>query len=437
MLSYQNLAYQLEQNFTQEVVAELKRLGRLAAEQGQNLYLVGGAVRDLLLGRFNPSGLSPQGQSLDFDLVVEGDAIKLAGLLCGEGRVAIHPRFGTAKIHHQGMNIDIATARGEDYPHPGALPVVYPSNIKMDLLRRDFTINAMAINLNPERFGELLDPSKGEEDLSRQLIRVLHQNSFIDDATRILRALRYEQRFDFHLETTTEKLLRRDVAMLKTISGDRLRHEIELILREDFPEKVLGRAEELGVLQQIHPRLKGDGWLKKKFASARRGRLSVASCPSPLGEQARPYFILLVYQLTKQEVEEFIAYLKLPKRLAQPIREALQLKEVLPSLAIPELTPSQIYHQLQTYSPEAILTTALASESSLIHQRFLNYLNQWRYIKPSLDGEAIKKMGISAGPSLGKMLQKLQEAKLDGEVKNKADEEALVKQWLKEIAENP
>jgi tRNA nucleotidyltransferase (CCA-adding enzyme) len=420
-------AIQLEHNLPEEVIAELKNLGKSAAEQGQSLYLVGGAVHDLLLGRLN----------LDLDLVVEGDAIKLAGSLQA-GKVIVHPRFGTAKVYRHGLTFDIATARGETYPHPGALPKVYPTDIETDLLRRDFTINAMAINLSPEKFGELLDPAEGEEDLALKLVRVLHQRSFTDDAIRMLRALRYEQRFDFHLEATTEELFRRDIAMLNTISGDRIRHEIELILTEDFPEKVLRRAGELGVLQQIHPSLKGNGWLGEKFALARQHASSyLPKLGQTQGSAPTIYFILLVYHFTQQESEGFITHLKLPKRLAQPIREALQLKQILPSLAVPELTPSQIYHQLRNYSPQAILTTALASESPLIHQRLLTYLNQWCYIKPSLDGEDIKKLGILAGPCLGKILQKLQESKLDGKVATRDEEEALVKQWLNKPPENP
>jgi len=211
--------------------------GQLAGARKWRAYLVGGMVRDILLGR----------KSLDLDIVVEGDALQLAKELAVEG-LTLHHRFGTAKLRYGEWSLDLATARCETYPHPGALPVVKPGTISNDLSRRDFTINAMAMHLSPDTLGELLDPFKGKEDVERGLIRILHPNSFIDDATRILRALRYEQRFGFHLEQTTQALLVRDLVMLNTISGDRLRHELELLLKEEYPHKVQQTVELKGKL---------------------------------------------------------------------------------------------------------------------------------------------------------------------------------------------
>ena len=179
-----------------------------------------------------------------------------------------------------------------------------PGSINDDLSRRDFTINAMAVELNPGHFGELLDLYGGRDDLEHKLIRVLHEKSFIDDATRIWRALRYEQRLDFQMEPATLKLLKRDIAMLDTISGDRIRHELELVLKEELPEKVLRRADELGVLAKLHPSLKGDGWLAEKFAQARE--LSLPDSPP-----VALYLSLLAYRLTADEIEQLISYLKI------------------------------------------------------------------------------------------------------------------------------
>ncbi|MFC1966600.1 CCA tRNA nucleotidyltransferase, partial [Chloroflexota bacterium] len=238
-----NLSSKIEKQLPVELVKFMHAAGQVAASQEQGLYLVGGVVRDLLLGRTN----------LDLDMVVGGNAIELAQRLAGttRGKLITHPRFNTAKLRWDTWSVDFATARSETYEKPGALPKVKPGSLASDLFRRDFTINAMAIELSHGRYGQLIDRHGGMDDLKHKLIRILHERSFIDDATRIWRGLRYEQRLDFQLEANTLKLLKRDLPMLDTISGDRIRHELELVLREEFPEKALRRATELGVLPRL------------------------------------------------------------------------------------------------------------------------------------------------------------------------------------------
>lgn len=407
-----NLAARLEQRLPTEYLELIRSAGQLAGELGLKLYLAGGAVRDLLLEK----------DTFDLDLVVEGDALKLAGLLAQkkDGTIIVHQRFGTAKVSIDKSSIDFATARSETYAFPGALPTVHPGSFKDDLRRRDFTINAMAINLGPDEFGDIIDPYQGRDDLKHKLIRILHKESFRDDATRILRALRYEQRLDFKLEPTTEGLLRRDTAMLDTISGDRIRHELELILKEKSPEKVLQRAQGLGVINRIHPSLKSNEWLQEKFQEAR----SVSS-PTP----AAIYFSLLLYQLNPKDMENFIARLKIPKTIAQVIRDTLRVKEITAFLNTPELSSGAIYRLLHGYQPLAVLANALASDSALISQRLHLYLDKLRYVKTSLNGRALQQMGIPPGPRLGEILTALQEAKLDQKVKTKDDEIELVRHW--------
>ena len=406
----ENLSSQLEKYLPPPVLALVKIAGQEASELGQELYIVGGVVRDLFLGRAN----------FDFDLVVEGDAINLAKRLAkdSQAKLTVHSRFGTAKLDYPGFSLDLATARSETYNEPGALPTVKPGSLKDDLIRRDFSINAMALHLTPQHFGELIDLYHGKDDLERHLIRVLHIKSFIDDATRILRAIRYEQRLSFKLETETEKLLRRDVAMLHTISGDRIRHELELILKEDEPERALGRAEELGVLGQLHPALKGNGLLSKIFSQARQLDVRV-SLPIL-------YLCLLVHNLNAKENENFIVHLNFPKNSAEAMRQTLQLKTQLHKLTNPKLKASEIYRLLYSYSATAIQANVLASESLIASQNLLLYLNKLRYVKPLLNGEDLKKMGIPAGPKVGEILGALQKARLDGEVRTGKDEEKLV-----------
>jgi len=406
----ENLSSQLKKYLPPPILALAKIAGKEASELGQELYIVGGVVRDLFLGRAN----------FDFDLVVEGDAIKLAQRFAkdSQARLTVHSRFGTAKLNYPGFSLDLATARSETYSQPGALPTVKPGSLKDDLIRRDFSINAMALHLNPKHFGELIDLYHGKDDLEHRLIRFLHPKSFIDDATRILRAIRYEQRLGFKLEVETEKLLRRDVAMLDTISGDRIRHELELILKEDEPERALRRSEELGVLSQILASLKGNGWLSEMFTKARQVDIRVSL--------STLYLCLLVYNLTEKENEEFISRLNFPKTLAKALNDTLKIKARLRKLAYPELKPSAIYDSLHGYSVPAIQANALASESPIASQHLQLYLAKLRYVKSLLNGDDLKRMGIPPGPKIGEILGALHKAKLNGDVKTRRDEERLV-----------
>jgi tRNA nucleotidyltransferase (CCA-adding enzyme) len=407
-----NLADNIEKRLPAELVNFIKLAGGVAAGRGEKLYLVGGIVRDLLLGKTN----------LDIDLVVEGDAVVLAQRLMDKetGKITIHRQFNTAKLKWQSWSVDLASARRETYTRPGALPTVQPSSLVDDLFRRDFTINAMAVELNPEGYGRLIDPYSGQKDLVRGIIRILHDRSFIDDSTRIWRGLRYEQRLGFQIEPDTLSLLKRDISMLDTISGDRIRYEIECILGEEFPEKVFKRAEELGVLVKLNPSLKGNGWLAKKFNKARQ--TSLPSQPPP-----GLYMALLTYFLTDKEKEQLISYLRLAKPLAQTLRDSGSIKAKLKQLAEPKLSPSGIYHLLHGYSQQTITANLIASDSPVAKRHIRLFLDRLRYVKPILTGDDLIKMGIPQGPRIKKILNLLLDAKLDGKVKTRQDEEGVVR----------
>ncbi len=415
MLEIINLTSQIEKQLPAELVNFTQVAGKVAHRQGQSLYLVGGVVRDLLLGQPN----------LDLDLVVEGNAIDLAQQLVqiNQAKITIHTRFNTAKLRWDKWVVDLATARSETYAKPGALPTVKPGSLGNDLFRRDFTINAMAICLSPSRYGELIDLYGGKDDLEHRLIRVLHEKSFTDDATRIWRGLRYEQRLNFQVEPTTLRLLKRDISMLDAISGDRIRHELELIFREKYPEKVLSRADELGVLPKLYPALKANGWLTEKFEQARQ--LNAPNIP-PFGL----YLALLTYPLSNEENEHIISHLRLPKSLAQTLRDTNCIKGKLQLLAEPKLAPSSIYSILRDYSPLAVVASSLAADAPVARQHIQVFLSKLRYIKSALDGEDLKRMGITYGPRIREILHLLHQARLDGRVTTKQEEVSLVNSWL-------
>lgn len=407
-----NLAHRMEKQLPLQLLEFMESAGLIAADLGWRLYLVGGTVRDLLLER----------PSFDLDMVVEGDAIAL-GKLIAEARgakITAHPRFGTVKLTWQSWTIDIASARTETYVHPGALPQPEPGNLAEDLFRRDFTINAMAAELFSGRWGQLVDLFGGREDLKQKKIRILHDNSFKDDATRIWRAIRYEQRLDFSIEPGTMDFLRQDTSFLQTISGTRLRHELELVLKEAEPEKALCRASELGVLAKLDPELKGDERLAKWFQSARE-------LVSPEVPSVNLYLPLLCYRLPAKNLQRLTSFFGLSKQASKILYDSALLQAQIHLLDNARLARSRIYELLNGYAAEAIEANLIAADSPAIRKNINLFLDKLRYVKPLTGGGELIKLGITAVPKIKKVLHRLLEAKLDGKVQTKKDEIELAK----------
>ncbi|MBT3363696.1 MAG: CCA tRNA nucleotidyltransferase [Chloroflexi bacterium] len=409
-----NISINIKESLSEELLNLLKACARAAQEHEYDICIVGGVVRDILLER----------PVKDIDLSVDGDAIALARYLgkATDGKVKTHPRFGTANYTKDNISIDFASSRSETYAKPGALPQVDKGSIKEDLARRDFSINAMAISLNDSNFGELIDNHNGLADLKAGLIRVLHRASFADDATRIFRAIRYEQRLGFSIEPDTEDLIKRNIAMLNTISPDRLRNELELILLEEHPAKALGRADELGVLRQLHPSLKVDAWLKSKLDEAKTQNLNN-------GIQIQ--MALLTYNLDEQELKALLKCLNISGKRVHIIKEVHGIKKELLQLLDPELAASRIYRTLNKFSSTAISTVYIAEESVTIRKHLDLYTDKLQDVHPILDGESLKKMGITTGRKMGQILTSLLDAKLDQKMQTIGDEEKMVRQMLR------
>ena len=409
-----NLTVEIKTQLPTELISFMEQAGRLAADDGLHLYLVGGVVRDLLLHRPN----------FDLDLVVEGDAIPLARKLTAltGAKLIVHSTFMTAKLTWDKWSVDLATARSETYRKPGALPTVQPGALISDMYRRDFTINAMALDLNPKRYGKLIDYLGGWVDLLHRQVRVIHNDSFKDDATRIWRAIRYEQRLGFNLEPDTRRLLKQYVSMLDNISRDRVRHELEAVLREDRPEKVLQRASHLGVLAKLHPSLQADGWLGLKFGLVRK-------VTGPIPPLVHLYYALLGYRLTLNEAEELNARLSPSRFMSGVVIDTIGLKTRLDTLTQPGLSPSKIYGLLEEYPVIAVTANRIAADSSQVRRQLAFYLDKLRYIKPALRGNDLKKLGISPGPEMKTLLRELLNARLDGKINSKDDEITIVQSW--------
>jgi len=407
----------LEKYFPRTILDFLLEIGNKASEQEQNLYLVGGSVRDLLLKRAN----------YDIDLVLEGDAIKFAeevSRIAGS-KLIVHRRFSTAKLHLCNFSLDIAMARHEKYNSPGALPEVQKGTIEDDLLRRDFSINAMAIALMPQRFGELIDLYGGMEDIEKRCLRILYSSSFIDDATRMFRIVRYEQRLGFEIDSHTGESLQRDIPMIQTISGDRLRNEVILMLKEEYPERAICRAGELGLLGELNSSLMVNDWLTKKFVLARS--IFRRSISYPL------YLCLLIWHLTEGESRKFVARLNFPAKLARIMLHTLHLKNKLCLLENDDIKSSDIYYLLREFELQAIQANLIATNSNIVRQRIKLYSKKLRAIQPFLNGQELIRMGVPDGIQIGEMLTILRRAKIDGEIVTYRDEQKLVYSKLKDL----
>lgn len=372
-----------------------------------NTYLVGGPVRDLLLGRV----------SLDVDICVEGDAMALAYRAAADlgARAITHRTFLTATLRRHPYHLDLATARSETYRRPGALPTVAHAAIGVDLRRRDFTINAIALALTGDRRGSLLDPCGGRRDLSTGVIRILHDGSFRDDATRILRAVRYAVRFRFQIEQRTLEALKRDVRYLDTISGARLRRELARTLGEEEPERTLERLQELGALARVHPGLAFDRRKARALVALRR-----LGAPLPLS-----YWPVLAWKAG----ERVTARLALPRAEAEATAATPRAEEAAAPFARPDIRPSEATALLDQLPPATVWALAALSDDP-IRERCLTYLRRWRTLRPSLRGHDLVALGVPPGPAVGDALRRLKAAKLDGEAPTRADEERLALQLV-------
>lgn len=423
-----DLQGRLQKRLDAGTVEELRELGNLAAEQGVRVFLVGGLVRDLLLGRTNT----------DVDIAVEGDAIGLAEAFAERRGWSAHSheRFGTVVLEGpEGQRLDLATSRIEHYTHPAALPEVEAGSIKSDLFRRDFTINAMAVELDGDRFGRLLDPFGGLPDLHQGVIRVLHNLSFVEDPTRIVRAVRFETELGFHIDGASERLIRNAVGLglPNRLSGHRLFRELRYLLESQDPARGLERLRDLGVLPFFHPGLEGSNG---QAAVARvRGGEEVLGWYRLLYREEVPaqwqvLTLLLLWDLPPNRLEAVLVGYELRAREAADLaRDRRRAEEVSQALAKGELAPSDdvaLFEHQEQLSLEGLLATMAAEEGPDLRAGISHYLQHLRGIQPALDGHELRALGVPQGPAIGEWLRALTRARIRGEVHDAEGERALV-----------
>jgi tRNA nucleotidyltransferase (CCA-adding enzyme) len=445
----------LEGFLDRSVLAFLRRAAAIAEHQGSVLYVVGGLVRDMLLGE--PVG--------DLDVLVEGDAVALAAALATEfgARVRSHTQFHTATLELDAgwervltngtaagaaqptrsgdqklaagralsapagtsgtpLVLDLITARTEFYERPAALPSVESASLRHDLHRRDFTINTLAVCLNPSRYGQLYDYYGGRRDLERRLVRVLHNLSFIDDPTRIVRAARLAARLQFTIEPRTRVLIADAIEqdLLRRTSAQRVLHELQLTLAESTPDRALTLLDQLGALRAIHPALGWSPELARWLQTAYTEDHPRAALPVLL-------LVLLLYPLTMPDRADIAAKFPLSGQISRALADVSRIQQLRPELAATALSNSKLDRMLQKIDDIALRAARIA-EQGIVAERIGRFLDVLRPTALAINGDALQALGIPPGPIYRTILAELRAAHLDGMARSSEEQAAWVRQ---------
>jgi tRNA nucleotidyltransferase (CCA-adding enzyme) len=417
-----NIQHMLRERLPKNILDLLRLAGDTGREMGMQVYAVGGFVRDLLLGIPND----------DIDLVVEGDGTAFAHTL-GErlqARVRPHLKFRTAVlILPSGQKLDVATARLEYYEYPAALPVVELSSLKMDLYRRDFTINTFAVDLGETRFGRLIDFFGGRQDLKNGVIRVLHSLSFVEDPTRIIRAIRFEGRFQFKIDNQTERLIKNAVRLhiFQRLSGARIRHELRLLTEDAAPVTGLMRMRDLGLLHEIHPLLHFSPNKEQLLEETER----VVSWYSLLYREQAPdvwivYFLALVSGFDASKVQVLTDRLQFTAKRAEMVDTIRkQVRFMIMKLSQWDRkggSAADLYEILSPVPLEGLLYAMAKQHKKEIKKAVSRFLTTLQDVRIAVSGTDLKEMGLTPGPAFSIILNAVKRAVLNGRVKTREEQ---------------
>ncbi|KPA12148.1 tRNA nucleotidyltransferase/poly(A) polymerase [Candidatus Magnetomorum sp. HK-1] len=420
----------MKERLSERLLLLLMDIGNVAEKMSCNVYVVGGFVRDLLLNRKNE----------DVDIVVEGDGIAFAKKYAKHAGARIHPheKFGTAVIiFSDGFKIDVATARTEHYASPAALPTVEQSSIKLDLYRRDFTINTLIIHLNGDKFGTLIDFFGAYQDIKEKVVRVLHNLSLVEDPTRVFRAIRFEQRFGFHIGKLTDHLIKNSVKMdfVKQLGGRRVFSEIKQILQEDNPLPAIKRISGYGILKMIGGKIHLNPKMIKRFESIKK----VLAWHELLFIEEKyvkwaVYFMAIIHGARIETIEKICEYLDLSQHynqmFCQEKQKALRLLRSFEK-SIENVSNSQLYHAVKYYKTEILLYMMASARKDVVVRMLSNYHSRLKRMKPFIGGKELKQMGLPPGPLFSKILEAVLDARLDNLIETREDEIAFVEAYIK------
>ncbi len=429
-----NILHFINERLDKQTIDLLKSLGKAGDELGINVFVVGGFVRDLLLYRKND----------DIDIVVEGDGIAFARRFANahNGKCSAHRKFGTAVIAlDNGIKLDVASARLEYYKFPAALPTVEMSSIKLDLFRRDFTINTLAISLNQNDFGTLIDFFGAQRDLKDKVIRIIHNLSFVEDPTRIFRAIRFANRYDFTIGKLTSSLIKNAIKLdfCKKLSGLRLFSELKQILEEDNPIPAIATLKEYGLEKIIHPELIINARTIKDMESARKAlawhdllyfdtnylRWSV-------------YFMVIIKKCSLRLANEICSKLKLsPKHRKLVLKDRIKADNLISIIAKEDsITNSRLYEMLSIFKTEIIIYMMASAKKEKTKKAISHFYTQLKDTKIYIKGHDLMELGLKPGPFFRKVMQAVLHARLDGLIETKEDEIKFVIQYLSKDTES-
>jgi tRNA nucleotidyltransferase (CCA-adding enzyme) len=415
-----NIISFMKERLSDRVLALLRNVGEVAHEMGFSAYLIGGFVRDLFLYRHNE----------DMDIVIEGDGIAFAREFArrSDARINTYDKFGTAVIiFPDAYKIDVASARMEYYSFPAALPTVEMSSIKLDLFRRDFTINTLAVSLNPAGFGKLIDFFGAQRDIKEKVIRVLHNLSFVEDPTRVFRAIRFEQRFGFKIGKLTSSLINNAVKMdfFKRLSGKRVFAELRHILEEDNPVPALSRLNEYDLLKTIDPSIQHTPKMMTHFNAARKVLAWYDLLfASETCNKWTVYLMILIRHAGEENAEAICRRFELaPKHQKIFIRDRRVAEECLARLhRSGGLQNHLLYRALKDFRIELILYMMALTPNEKIVKAISFFVTDLRHTRLSVSGKDLQALGLSPSPSFGRILSAVMDAKLNGELKTCQDE---------------
>lgn len=428
-----NLAPLISTSLSAKLQSLLLMIGQRAVKGESRVYLVGGVIRDLLLG-------CPMPQDLDF--VVIPDAIAFARELekfLG-GTLKVFEQFGTASLFlNDGPRLDLVTARRELYAASAALPQVESSSLKNDLYRRDFTLNTLACSLMPESYGHLFDFFGGREDLSRGIIRSLYNLSFVDDPLRILRAIRFEVRFGFTIEENTMELIQKAVKgkVLDKLTRQRLNHELSLVYKEEEPARVLKRLTEMGAMPSLYYRLNPSLQTWQRLGRIREALqwASVQQWQAPPDPEL-VYLCALIYDLESEERSAIMRRLQFSReRMETVLNSCRVVPGLLEELSAEHVNRSVIVNRFDPLPNETLLLLYALTADRKIKEYIKLYLDSLKHVRPRLKGSDLKQLGLEPGPLYGRIMENLREAILDGKVRTPGEELEYIDWFLGRLKE--
>lgn len=400
----------IKDKFSLTDITVLDKIIAITSEKKIKCYLVGGAVRDIILGK------TPK----DLDFVVDKKAENISSEIALElnGEVLSNSEFGTSKLSVKKSIYDIANARSETYAHPGALPKVTRNSIDKDLWRRDFSINSVAIQLTQDEDWQILDPTDGLTDISHGTIRVLHNKSFVDDPTRIFRAVKYSIRFGFSIDEKTEKLIGNCIKSnyINKISGNRILSEVSQILEENNFKTNIQLLSSLGILSSIHPKLKiGNALLDK-----------LTKLNNDTKEDKSKLLTLFFSDINPENIDGICQRLDVNPKTVKMLHDIQTIKQNTKSLSKTKIINSELMMLLDKLDVESISSIQLISKNESLRKNLSNFLDKLRFIKPKIAAKEIISLGIDPGPQIGNLLADIRFAVADGILKTVNEEKQFI-----------